>query len=121
MCFSVVNVGEAEVLLYPKTRFAVLNAAQVVSLPAGVTEVESTMATVSSQVATPSVLDRIRSLDSSALTEKEQTSVRSLRLTMGIWGAPILSYTIYLCSMTSLFGRGITASLPRSLSSEDAH
>lgn len=78
VCVPVVNVGEAEVLLYPRTSLGVLNAAQVVSLPAGVTELGSAVATVSSQVATPTVLDRIGSLDSSALTEQEQTSVRSL-------------------------------------------
>lgn len=74
---SVVNVGEAEVLLYPRTHLGVLNAAQVVSLPAEVTEAGSTVAMVSSQTATPSVFDRIRSLDPSALTEQEQASVRS--------------------------------------------
>ena len=75
VCVPVVNVGEAD---YPRTNLGVLNAAQVISLPAGVTEVWSTVATVSSQIATPSVLDQIGSLDPSALTEQEQASVRSL-------------------------------------------
>lgn len=48
VCAPVINDGEAEVLLYPWTSFGVFNAAQVVSLPAGVTEMGSTMATVSS-------------------------------------------------------------------------
>ncbi|TWW67321.1 Retrovirus-related Pol polyprotein from transposon opus, partial [Takifugu flavidus] len=74
----VVNVGEAGVLLYPRVRLGVVNAAQVVSLPAGITEVGLTTATLASQSAVPSVLDRIGSWDLSALTELEQASVRSL-------------------------------------------
>lgn len=56
----VVNVGTAEVLLYPRTSLGSLSVAQVVSLPAGVTKIESASATVSSQAVTPSVIDRWR-------------------------------------------------------------
>lgn len=74
----VVNVGTTEVLLYPRTSLGILGVAQVVSLPAGVTEVEPTLVTISSQAAVPSISDRIESLDLSALPDQEQTSVRSL-------------------------------------------
>lgn len=74
----VVNVGTTEVLLYPRTRLGSLSAAQVVSLPAGVTEVGAAAATVSSQAVTPSAMDRMVSPDLSALTEPEQERVRSL-------------------------------------------
>lgn len=74
----VVNVGTTEVLLYPRTSLGILGVAQVVSLPAGVTEVEPTLVTISSLAAVPSISDRIESLDLSALPDQEQTSVRSL-------------------------------------------
>lgn len=74
----VVNVGTTEVLLYPRTSLGILGVAQVVSLPAGVTEVEPTLVTISSLAAVPSISDRIESLDLSALPDHEQTSVRSL-------------------------------------------
>ncbi|XP_034081973.1 uncharacterized protein LOC117552526 [Gymnodraco acuticeps] len=74
----VVNVGTTEVLLYPRTGLGVLSAAQVVSLPAGVTEVGSSFAAVSSQTAAPSVHDRLDTLDMSSLTEQEKTGVKSL-------------------------------------------
>lgn len=48
----VVKVGTAGVLLYPRTLLGSLIAAQVVSLPAGVTEIGPAVATVSSQTAT---------------------------------------------------------------------
>lgn len=74
----VVNVGTTEVLLYPRTSLGILGVAQVVSLPAGVTEVEPTLVTISSLAAVPSISDRIESLDLSALPDQEQTGVRSL-------------------------------------------
>ncbi|XP_051797469.1 uncharacterized protein LOC127531682 [Acanthochromis polyacanthus] len=73
----VVNVGTTEILLYPRTSIGVLSVAEVVSLPAGVTEVRSTAA-VSSQAAATPVPDRFDSLDLSALGEQEQAEVRSL-------------------------------------------
>lgn len=77
MYVPVVNAGTTEILLYPRTGLGIL--AQVVSLPAGVTEVEPTLATISSQTAAPSVPSRIESLDLSTLTEQEQTGIQSLR------------------------------------------
>lgn len=74
----VVNVGMTEVLLYCWTGLGTLGVAQVVCLPAGVTDDESMLATVSSQVTTSLVPDRIESLDLSALTEEEQTGVKLL-------------------------------------------
>lgn len=56
MWVPVVNVGEAGVLLFPCVRLGMVNAAQVVSLPAGITEVGSTTATLASQSAVPSVM-----------------------------------------------------------------
>lgn len=74
----VVNVGMTEVLLYRWTGLGTLGVAQVVSLPAGVTDDESMLVTVSSQVATSSVPDRIESLDLSTLTEDKQMGVMPL-------------------------------------------
>ncbi|KAI3366509.1 hypothetical protein L3Q82_000640 [Scortum barcoo] len=74
----VVNVGTTEVLLYPRTGLGVLSAVQVVSLPTGVTEVESSVATVSSQTVATSVLDRVEMLDLSLLSEQEQAGAKSL-------------------------------------------
>ncbi|KAI3376863.1 hypothetical protein L3Q82_000112 [Scortum barcoo] len=74
----VVNVRTTEVLLYPRTGLGVLSAVQVVSLPTGVTEVESSVATVSSQTVATSVLDRVETLDLSLLSEQEQTGAKSL-------------------------------------------
>lgn len=73
----VVNVGTAEVLLYPRTRLGALSLAEVVSLPPGVTEVGSS-ATVSAQAATSSGQGGVESVDLSALAEPEQEQVRSL-------------------------------------------
>ena len=74
----VVNVGTTEILLYPRTSLGVLNAAQVVSLPPGLTEERSTLVTVSSHTVAPSVSDRLESIDLSELSEHEQANVNSL-------------------------------------------
>lgn len=74
----VVNVGTTEILLYPRTSLGVLNTAQVVSLPPGVTEESSTLATVSSHALAPSVSDRLESIDLSELSEQEKANVNSL-------------------------------------------
>ena len=58
----VVSVWTTQVILYPRTILGILGAAQVVSLPAGVTEVESTLVTISSQTVVPSIPNRIESL-----------------------------------------------------------
>ena len=74
----VVNVGTTEVLLHPRTCLGSLSSVQVVSLPTGITEVRSTTATVSSQVAAHSAQSGIEAVDLSALTDQEQQEVRSL-------------------------------------------
>ncbi len=74
----VVNVGTADILLYPRTCLGALSRAQVVSLPTGVTEVRLTTATVSSQVASSSTSGVAPQVDLSMLTEEEQVEVRSL-------------------------------------------
>ena len=74
----VVNVGATEVLLYPRTSLGTLSCAQVVSLPAGVTEVRSTTATVSSCTAGGSVPSGVEEVDLSALADQDQAEARSL-------------------------------------------
>ncbi|KAJ8014292.1 hypothetical protein DPEC_G00038740 [Dallia pectoralis] len=58
----VVNVGTIDVLLYPRTVVGTLNKVCVVSLPTGVTEGPSGVATVASQIVAPTVQDQIGSL-----------------------------------------------------------
>lgn len=48
----VVNVGVPDVLLYPRVSLGSLSSADIVSLPAGVSEIHSISASLSSQVAT---------------------------------------------------------------------
>lgn len=82
----IVNVGVTDVVLYPRTILGTLSNANVVSLPAGVTESQGTVVgTVSSQAATSvssaapdPVWEKIQATDLSALSEEEQNSVRSL-------------------------------------------
>lgn len=74
----IVNVGSIEVLLYPRTVVGTLEQVNVVSLPTGVTEVPSTVATVASQTALPTVQDQMEGLDLSSLSSEEQGQVRAL-------------------------------------------
>lgn len=76
----VVNVGTTEIVLYPRTRLGTLASVYVVSLPSGVTEVETITATVSAQVCqeTPTVVEKIKSIDLSPLSLEEQEQVRAL-------------------------------------------
>lgn len=74
----VVNVGMTEALLYPRTGLGVLSTAEVVSLPAGVTEERSITATLSAQTAAPSVQNSLGSIDLSTLTDSDQANVKSL-------------------------------------------
>ena len=74
----VVNVGSSDVLLYPRTVVGALSEAHVVSLPSGVKEVPSYLATVASQAATPTPLDQIGAVDLSALPIDEQNEARLL-------------------------------------------
>lgn len=73
----IVNVGAIDVVLYPRTVVGTLDQVCVVSLPAGVTEVPSVLATVSSQVVSSRVQDQIEALELSSLPPEEQSRVRS--------------------------------------------
>lgn len=74
----VVNVGTADILLYPRTGLGTLSSAQVVSLPAGVTEMRPITASVSSQAAAGVAQGGVESVDLSALTAQDQMEVREL-------------------------------------------
>ena len=88
----VVNVGSSEVLRYSHTIIGTLEKASVVSLPAGIIEVQSAVATVASQNISSTVQDQIEAMDLSQ-PPGEQGQVRSLQdytsvfslLMMGIW------------------------------------
>lgn len=74
----IVNVGFTDVLLYPRTVVGSLDVVSIVSMPAGVTEVPSSIATVASQSASVSVPEQIATMDLSSLPTGEQVKVRSL-------------------------------------------
>ncbi|KAK7881610.1 hypothetical protein WMY93_030019 [Mugilogobius chulae] len=74
----VVNVGDNDVLLYPRTLVGTLDNVNVVSLPAGVIEVPPVAASVSSQSAAASATDPFAEVDLSSLSIEEQEQVRSL-------------------------------------------
>ncbi|KAL7868535.1 hypothetical protein SRHO_G00099190 [Serrasalmus rhombeus] len=74
----IVNVGITDAFLHPHTHLGSLSMIQVVSLPTGITEVRSTIATVSSQVAASSAQNGVEAVDLSTLTDQEQGEVRSL-------------------------------------------
>ncbi|XP_065325766.1 uncharacterized protein LOC135932296 [Pelmatolapia mariae] len=66
------------VLLHPRTVIGTLEDVYVVSLPAGVTEIPSNVATMASHTATPTVQDQMARIDLSKLSAEEQGQVRSL-------------------------------------------
>ncbi|XP_060780518.1 uncharacterized protein LOC132888512 [Neoarius graeffei] len=74
----VVNVGVTNVLLCPRANLGSLTSAEIVSLPAGVSEVPSAWVALSSQVASVDPADRLANVDLSALSEQEQVEARSL-------------------------------------------
>ena len=75
----IVNVGVNDVVLYPRTVIGTLSYAHVVGQPTGVTELDGQVsATVSSQTVPTSLQEKIGALDLSALSEQEQSKVRSL-------------------------------------------
>ncbi|KAL6473509.1 hypothetical protein MHYP_G00170700 [Metynnis hypsauchen] len=79
----VVNVGQTRVALHPRCPLGLLSQAQVVSLPAGVTEVVSevpaVVALAQAQVVQASpILEQIEGLDLSSLSSEEQMRVKSL-------------------------------------------
>lgn len=76
----VVNVGVTDVMLYPRSMIGTLSSVYVVSLPAGVTEVQSIVAVVGAQNAevASTVLEQVEELDLSSLSEVERCQVRAL-------------------------------------------
>lgn len=76
----VVNVGTVHVMLYANTILGTLNNVCVVSLPAGITEVKSVAATVSSHTleVAPSLQEQFEAVDLSVLSEIEQDQVWAL-------------------------------------------
>ena len=66
----IVNVGTIDVTLHPRTVLGSLDTFNVVSLPSGVTEVPSSVATVSCQTVSPGTQQQ--DLDLSALSVEEQ-------------------------------------------------
>ncbi|KAM8743095.1 uncharacterized protein AB9X84_017537 [Acanthopagrus schlegelii] len=77
-CVPVVNVGTIYVLLYPRTGLGTISSAQVISLPAGVTEVKSTTASVSFQQAAGVAPGRVEAVDLSALGDETVKEVHYL-------------------------------------------
>lgn len=75
----VINVGLVDANLYAQTVLGTICPVAVVSLPPGVEDITlSVQATISSQVITGSVQDKINSVDLSPLTPEEQCQVRAL-------------------------------------------
>lgn len=74
----VVNVGTTDVLLSPRTIVGRLDKVCVVSLPAGVVEVPSQVATVALHSASPSVQDQLENMDLTSLPFEAQAGVMSL-------------------------------------------
>lgn len=74
----IVNVGASDVLLYPHAVVGTLDEVRVVSLPAGVTEVPTLVATVASQSVSPPVQDSIAAIDLGHLPAEVQDKVRAL-------------------------------------------
>ncbi|KAL0180472.1 hypothetical protein M9458_022878, partial [Cirrhinus mrigala] len=75
-----VNVGTADVMLYAGATLGTLNSVQVVSLPAGITEVEPVRVLMRSQIAetVAPVQEQIDAVDLSVLSQGEQGEVRAL-------------------------------------------
>lgn len=74
----VVNVGSVEAVLHPRTVVGTLDTVNVVSLPSGVTEVPSGIATMSSHTVSPTVPQQVGEMDLSSLSADQQSQVRSL-------------------------------------------
>ena len=74
----IVNVGSTSVLLYPRTVVGTLDEVRVVSMPAGVTETPTSVATMASQAASEVLPDQFGAMDLSALPAGDQSKVRSL-------------------------------------------
>lgn len=74
----IVNVGSTDVLLYPRTVVGSMEEVSIVRMPAGVTTVPSSVATMASQSASVSVPEQIATMALSSLPAEEQVKVRSL-------------------------------------------
>ncbi|XP_041853008.1 uncharacterized protein LOC121647552 [Melanotaenia boesemani] len=74
----IMNVGSSDVLLYPRAVVGSLEEVQVVSLPAGITEVLPQVATVASQLVSPSVQEQIAAMELYHLPAEVQDKVRAL-------------------------------------------
>lgn len=74
----VVNVGTTDVLLSPRTIVGRLDEVCVVSLPAGVVEVPSHVATVALHSASLSVQDQLENMDLTSFPFEAQAGVMSL-------------------------------------------
>ena len=74
----VVNVGEQDVLLYPRTILGSLSEVYVISLPTGVAEVRATQACVSDKVACDPIQSKLDALDLSSLSDQDQHQARSV-------------------------------------------
>ena len=74
----IVNVGSTGVLLYPRTAIGTLDEVRLVSMPTGITEVPTSIATTASQVASEVLQDPIGAIDLSALPVGDQDKVQSL-------------------------------------------
>ena len=77
----VVNVGNTDVLLYPRTSLGTLQRVHVVSLPAGVREVRPVTAMVAShaaQVTKPTIMEQMEAIELPLLAEAEQKQVQDL-------------------------------------------
>ena len=72
MYIPIVNVGTSDLLLYPRTEVGVLREVRVVSLPSGVKEVPSYLATVASQAVTSTLQDQVDAVNLSALSAEER-------------------------------------------------
>lgn len=76
----VVNVGEKEVVLHPRTILGKLSDVFITSLPTGVAEVRTVYVLVPEQVASDPIKTKILELDLSPLSDLEQYQVRSMLL-----------------------------------------
>ncbi|TWW67306.1 Retrovirus-related Pol polyprotein from transposon opus [Takifugu flavidus] len=74
----IVNVGTTSVLLYPRTIAGTLDEGCIVSMPAGVIEVPTSVATSASQAVSDVTPDLVEAIDLSALPVEDQGRVQSL-------------------------------------------
>lgn len=78
MYVPIVNVGNADDLLYPHTILGTLSQVDVISLPTGMAEVWAVEAVEPAQSERIPILSQIESLDLGALADADKEQVRSL-------------------------------------------